>query len=115
MIQLLAQSSAGPASPSWLEIIFSGGVIGVAIMLVLLGLSMAAVYLVFDQVMSLRRREIVPPTLADSVRQSLLRGNAVEADAACRRMPSVLSYAMISGLAELDLAGRKWKRQSRKL
>lgn len=106
MIQLLAQSASGSASPGWLEIIFSGGVIGVAIMLVLLALSMAAVYLVFDQVMSLRRREIVPPTLGDLVRQSLLRGNAVEADAACRRMPSVLSYAMISGLAELDLG---WK------
>ncbi len=62
MIQLLAQSAAAKASPSWLEIIFSGGAIGVAIMLVLFGLSLAAVYLVFDQVMSLRRREIVPPT-----------------------------------------------------
>ncbi len=106
MIHLLAQTSASSTNPGWLQIIFSGGVIGVAIMLVLIGLSMAALYLVFDQIMSLRRKEIVPPLLADTVRQSLLRGNATEADAACRRTPSVLSYAMLSGLSELDLG---WK------
>jgi len=86
-----------------MEIIFSGGIVGVMIMLALLGLSIAAVYLVFDQAMMLRRSEIVPDGLHDAVRQSLLRGSVAEADAACRRQPSVLSYTLLSGLAEIDL------------
>lgn len=104
-LSLLAQAdgmSAGQNN-SLMDIIFSGGIVGALIILVLLGLSIAAVYLVFDQVMTLRRREIVPDGLHDAVRQALLRGNAVEADAACRRQPSVLSYTLVSGLAEIDL------------
>lgn len=104
-LRLMAQADGVSAaqSSSLMDIIFSGGIVGVLIILVLLGLSIAAVYLVFDQVMTLRRREIVPDGLHDAVRQSLLRGNAVEADAACRRQPSVLSYTLVSGLSELDL------------
>jgi biopolymer transport protein ExbB len=102
LISLFAQTDAAPAN-GFLDIIFSGGIVGVLIILVLLGLSIAAVYLVFDQVMTLRRREIVPDGLHDAVRQALLRGNVAEADAACRRQPSVLSYTLICGLAEIDL------------
>ncbi len=94
---------APPQTIGLMDIIFSGGVVGVLIILVLLGLSVAAVYLVFDQVMTLRRREIVPDGLHDAVRQALLRGNVAEADAACRRQPSVLSYTLICGLGEVDL------------
>ncbi len=86
-----------------IEIIFSGGIVGVLILLVLLGLSVAAVYLVFDQIMTLRRRDVLPDGLHDAVRQALLRGNVGEADAACRRQPSVLSYVLVRGLAEVDL------------
>lgn len=100
--QCFAQTAAEPNS-GVLDIVFSGGIIGLLIMLVLLALSIAAVYLVFDQVMTLRRREIIPDGLHDAVRQSLLRGNVVEADAACRRQPSVLSYTLVCGLGEIDL------------
>lgn len=100
--QLLAQADAATSS-SVMDIIFSGGLVGVLIILVLLGLSIAAVYLVFDQVMTLRRREIIPDGLHDGVRQALLRGNVAEADAACRRQPSVLSYTLVCGLGEIDL------------
>jgi len=86
-----------------MDIVFSGGIVGVLIVLVILGLSIAAVYLVFDQIMTLRRSEIIPDGLHDAVRQALLRGNAAEADAACRRQPSVLSYTLVCGLSELDL------------
>ncbi|MGV3484834.1 MAG: MotA/TolQ/ExbB proton channel family protein [Planctomycetaceae bacterium] len=102
LTQLFAQAAAAQGS-SVLDIIFSGGIVGVLIMLVLLGLSIAAVYLVFDQVMTLRRQEIIPDGLHDAVRQSLLRGNVAEADAACRRQPSVLSYTLVCGLGEVDL------------
>lgn len=107
---LIAQA-AGAASPAaddsdaggMLDIIFSGGVPGLLILIVLFGLSVAAAYLVFDQAMSLRRGEIVPDGTADAVRQSLLTGHVADADAACRRTPSVLSVVLLSGLSEWEM------------
>ena len=85
------------------EIVFSGGITGLAILIMLLALSVSAAYLVFDQVMTLRRNEVLPSGLADAVRQSLLTGRLADADAACRRSPSVLGFVLHNGLSELDM------------
>ncbi len=89
------------------EIVFSGGIVGVMILLVLIALSIATAYLLFDQVMTLRRKELLPEGLTDAVRQSLLTGRPAEADAACRRVPSVFSVVLLSGLAEMDFGWRE--------
>ncbi len=98
----LAQADPAAAPAGIWQIVFSGGLTGALILIVLLGLSIAAAYLVFDQAMTLRRREILPDGLADAVRHGLQRGSLDEADAACQRAPSVLAYALLSGLAESD-------------
>ena len=90
-----------------LDIVFSGGVVGLIILLVLVGLSIAAAYLLFDQVMTLRRGEILPDGVSESVRQALLTGRPAEADAACRRSPSVLSVVLLSGLSEFEFGWRE--------
>jgi biopolymer transport protein ExbB len=95
-------SPTPPQELSALQIIFSGGPLGVAIMLVLIGMSLLAAYLVFDHLLSLRRRDILPDGLGEEVRQLLLMGRTAEADQACRAKPSVLAYVLIQGLAEVD-------------
>ncbi len=114
---LLAQAVATPdsldapeaseSSSGLMEIIFSGGPVGLTILLILFALSVTAAYLLFDQVMTLRRREILPDGVSDAVRQSLLTGRPAEADAACRRAPSVLSVVLLSGLTELEFGWRE--------
>ena len=89
------------------DIVLSGGSVGLLILLVLAGLSIAAAYLLFDQVMTLRRSEILPEGVGDTVRQALLTGRPAEADAACRRAPSVLSVVLLSGLSELEFGWRE--------
>ena len=59
----------------FLEILLSGGMVGMMILMVLFALSVAAAYLVFDQVMTLRRSEILPDGVCDVVRQALLTGS----------------------------------------
>ena len=86
----------------FLNIIFSGGWFGVMIMLAIIGLSMLSAYLIFDQTMVLRRKDVLPPNLADEVRQLLAQGRVAEADEACRRQPSPLAFVIVNGLAELD-------------
>ena len=107
---VLAQSDSGNVndqtgasnSGGFAEIVLSGGVPGVLILLVLVALSVGSAYLLFDQVMTLRRRELIPDGVSETVRQALLTGRVAEADAACRRAPSVLSVVMLSGLSEIE-------------
>lgn len=89
------------------QILLSGGAVGIAILLVLVGLSVAAAYLLFDQIMTLRRSEILPEGVSETVRQALLTGRPAEADAACRRSPSVLSVVLLSGLSEFEFGWRE--------
>lgn len=100
----LVPASAAPPEPAGavLTVLLSGGFIGLLILLVLLSLSIAATYLLFDQVITLRRKEVLPEGVTDSVRQALLTGRVAEADAVCRRAPSVLSVVLLSGMSELD-------------
>jgi biopolymer transport protein ExbB len=85
-----------------LQIIFAGGVVGVLIMLTLLGLSLTAAYLVFDQAMTLRAKELMPEGLSDLVADGLAAGSLKQADAACREHPSCLAVVVRAGLAEVE-------------
>ena len=87
---------------SFLEIVFSGGPIGIAIMLALLALSVTAMYLVVEQTLALRRHLVLPESLGDQVRQLLLAGRLAEAQQACREPPSLLGHVLYRGLTEID-------------
>jgi biopolymer transport protein ExbB len=84
-----------------LQIVFSGGPFGIAIMLVLLILSVTAAYLVFEHLLTIRRREIIPEGLDTEVRRLVAAGRTGEAAAACEAEPSFLSYVLLQGLAEV--------------
>jgi biopolymer transport protein ExbB len=97
-----AAPDESPAPQGFFSILFSGGLVGFAIMLLLFGLSLTAAYLIFDHVMSIRRSELMPEGLGDHVRELLLAGQAGQADQVCREHPSLLSFILLSGLAELE-------------
>ncbi len=98
-----AQETTAPAEVGgvW-EIVFSGGWSGMLIVITLLLMSMVAAYLVIEQIITLRKNEVMPQGLADEVRQLLAQGRLPDADAACRKRPSPLSFVLISGLSEID-------------
>lgn len=105
---LLAQGDAAGAdaavaanSAGWFDVIFSGGPIGVAIVALLIALSLISVYLVFDQILTLRRSELIPDGLGDEVRQLLLDSKTDEASEACRQKPSLLAFVLLNGISEL--------------
>lgn len=91
------------ADGGFLEIVFSGGVVGISIMISLILLSMLTAYLVFEQMMTLRKKEIIPDGLAEQVRQLVAAGKVKEAEQLCRSQPSPFSYILVNGLAETDL------------
>ena len=90
------------ASHGFFSILFSGGLVGVSIMLLLFALSLTAAYLVFEHLMTIRRRELMPDGLSDRVRELLLAGRLGEADQICRQQPSFLAFVLLNGLSEVD-------------
>jgi biopolymer transport protein ExbB len=84
------------------EIVFSGGWVGITIMIFLIALSVTAVYLMIDHLLTIRRSDIMPEGLSDHVRELLAAGQLAEADLACRAKPSFLSFVLIQGLAEVE-------------
>jgi len=87
---------------TFFEIIFSGGVMGIGIMFLLILLSILAVYLVVDQALALRKKELVPADLVENVRQLLAQGKLKEADQSCRDRPCPLSFVLQSGISEIE-------------
>ena len=87
---------------TFFQIVFSGGPLGIANMLVLIGLSLTAVFLVFDNALVIRKSEIIPDGLSDDVRRLLAENQQAEAIAACKEKPCFLSFVLLHGLAETD-------------
>lgn len=83
-------------------IFLSGGPLGLIIMLLITALSITAAYLVFDHVITLRRKELIPEGLESEVRGHLAAGRLVEAQQVCQRSPSLLAFLLIHGIAEIE-------------
>ena len=93
-------AAADEAPQGFFDILFAGGTTGIVIITVLLALSLTAAYLVFEQLMTLRRSELIPQELSHRVRELLAGGRIKEAEAVCREQPSYLSFVLLGGLAE---------------
>ena len=96
------EGAAASTSGGFVEIVTSGGIFGTGIVVLLVLLSMLAVYLIVEQVLVLRKTEVMPKGLADEVRQLLAQGRAQEAGSHCQSKPSPLSFVLLSGLSEMD-------------
>ncbi|MEZ6096928.1 MAG: MotA/TolQ/ExbB proton channel family protein [Pirellulaceae bacterium] len=95
--ETVAESSGG-----FLSIIFSGGPVGIVIVVLLLALSLTSVYLVFDHLISLRRNDLIPDGLADRVRDALASGDVKSAQALCSDRPSMLSFVLMQGISDIE-------------
>jgi biopolymer transport protein ExbB len=101
-----AQSSSAKApaaaaeseTPGFLELIAAGGWVGYTILL----LSVVAVSLAIEQLLTIRRKMLLPPGLAEKVRDLLRAGQVAQADQACKLQPSVLGRVLQAGISELD-------------
>lgn len=99
---LLAQSTDHRTPETFLEIVFSGGVVGVSIMSLIILCSVAAVALTVEQLLTLRASVLMPPGLRERVQQQLAAGNLKGAFQACEAQPSFLSFLLRTSLAEAE-------------
>lgn len=95
----VAEEASGPGM---IGIIFSGGIVGICIIVFLLGLSITAAFLIFDHLMTIRRKDLMPEGVSDQVRKLLQSGKHADAESVCRQNPSLLSFVILHGISELE-------------
>lgn len=94
--------ASAESSHSFFEIVFAGGLTGFLIMIVLFGLSIGAVALVIEHLLTIREPVLMPPGLGDHVRGLLLSGNLNGAEQYCHTRPSFLAFVLRAGLSEAE-------------
>ena len=106
MFQVSAMAQDGSSSKvqakGFSDIIFSGGITGLAILILLLCLSLTSLYLVIDHLITLRAKDIMPTGLGVQLRELLVAGKYRDADALCRENPCVLTFVVSHGLGEME-------------
>lgn len=93
---------AETAAPSGVSILFAGGWPGFLIMMLLFALSLTAVYLICEHLLTIRRRELIPDGLDRHIRELLSKGQLPAAEKKCRDEPSFLSFVVLHGISEVD-------------
>jgi biopolymer transport protein ExbB len=97
-----AEEAAAAAPDGFFAILFSGGWVGLLILLTLFALSLTAAYLVFEHLLTLRRKEIIPDGISDGVQQALQSGQLAAAEKVCQDQPCFLSFVVLNGLSEVE-------------
>ena len=90
--------AAGSNSSDLIELLRTGGVVGGLIFL----LSLTMVYLIIEQILSIRRGTLMPADLAKSVHQHLSERKLSEAQQQCQAQPCFLSNVLSAGLSVVD-------------
>src|SRR5262245_9283376 len=95
------QQRTGRERLTFWQIVFSGGPLGIANMVVLIGLSIAALALAIDDLRIVQRSRIIPKGLSEEIRDLVSAGEFGMANSACKAHPSFLAAVVIHGLAEI--------------
>jgi biopolymer transport protein ExbB len=93
-----AAAAADNSSAGFFDLIKAGGWVGHTILL----LSVVAVSLSIEQLLTIRRKTLLPPGLAEKVRDLLRAGQPAQAEQACKLQPSTLGYVLQAGISEMD-------------
>ncbi|MGI9429868.1 MAG: MotA/TolQ/ExbB proton channel family protein [Bythopirellula sp.] len=99
MFPMFIAATSQPGAGAW-SIILSGGITGIAILLLLAIISVIALALVVEHLLTIRRTVLVPAGLAEQVRKKLANNQLTEAKEKCLETPSALAVVVQNGLAE---------------
>lgn len=99
LLPLLAQAQLATPDSAW-KIIFSGGITGIAILLLLVLVSVIALALVVEHLLTIRRETLMPEGLAQSIRDRLAKNQTSEASQQCEQSPCALGIVVQAGLTE---------------
>lgn len=97
----LFAETATSADSAW-DIILSGGITGIVILLLLAIVSVVALALVVEHLLAIRRGVLMPKGLSTEVQQHLAKQDMAAAERSCQQQPGALASVLQSGLAEVS-------------
>jgi len=89
---------AAASDMSFWALIEAGGSVGYTIIF----LSVIAVSLAIEHLLTIRRSTLIPPGLPEKVRDLLRAGQYAQADQQCKLQPSTLASVLQAGIGEID-------------
>jgi biopolymer transport protein ExbB len=95
-----AQGASAGSLAEALRTVFSGGVTGVTIMVLLAVVSIIALALVVEHLLTIRRSVLMPDGLAETVRGQLSKNDLPAANRSCQQAPSALADVLQAGFTE---------------
>jgi len=93
-----AELEEGTASTSLFEIISSGGPLGIAIVVVLLLLSVLALYIFIERYLTIKRAAKIDESFMNNIRASVVSGNIAGAKALCSTTDSPVARMVEKGI-----------------
>ena len=93
--------AAALKSPGFMDIVFGGTIVDIAIWMMLFGCSAATLAFIIDAMISVKRDKLIPEDLVEGVRESLYEGDLNSAIAACEENPSPLSNILMVGFSNI--------------
>lgn len=87
-----------PQADGFFDLIQAGGWVGHTILV----LSVVAVSIAIEHLLTIRRTTLIPPGLPEKVRDLLRAGQLAQADQQCKLQPSALGHVLQAGIGEAD-------------
>jgi len=89
------------AGPSFMDVVFRGGIVNTVIWLMIFGTSAATAAFIIDALLSIKRSKLLPDDLIEGVRQSLDQGDLDAAIETCEANPGALSNILMGGFGNI--------------
>jgi biopolymer transport protein ExbB len=93
--------SQDSGAPTFYKIVFEGGFVNLLIWLMLFATSAAALALIIDATITVKRAKLLPQEVVDGVRQSLDQGDLNAALQTCEANPGPLSTILMVGFSNI--------------
>lgn len=99
--EVAEQEVAGDGGVAISNILLGGGLLSVAIWLVLAVLSIAATWLIVDSFVNIREKKIIPQMQMSLISEALEEGNVDKAIQRCKDEPGVLGNILLAGFEKI--------------
>lgn len=100
-ILLFQEIPSGETSQSLLDIISSGGPMGIAIVVILLVLSVIALYIFIERYLTIKKAGKIDENFMNNIRANVAAGNVVAARALCQTTDSPVARMVEKGLLRI--------------
>ncbi len=98
-----AEAAAKKSSPmSFVNVVASGGFMGVVLWLALITCSVAGFALITDSFITVREKKIVPESLVQKVREAIEQGDVMKALKNCEEEPGPLANILTAGFSNVQ-------------